>query len=848
MLTFAIIFNKSKYLFNLSYMKRKLFKGIVVATAVVAAGAMVSSCNDYNEDALNAVKTETAGKVLELELQVSELAAKISELQPGKDGYTPYIGENGNWWINGVDTGKPAIGKDGHTPYIGENGNWWIAGEDTGIPAIGQDGLDGHSPKMDEDGFWLVWDDETQQWKNTGINGKGQKGEKGADGHSPYINTENGNWMVWNDELGCYEDSGQPARGLTGFSAYEIAVKNGFVGTEAEWLESLKGADGADGADAPVITSIVMTDDGTQFLFYFDDGSHKAVDVKGMWKCDSTACKNAVNVCKEVTKAFGLGDGILSDAQLVELGSRISKALSDIKDALNYINALKARVTGISVDGVRNNVFGMIKTPFGGQTNMLYGYYGMIDPAYEFDFPSTNPLVYADASVLLDDTNVDNFHPESTGKGNIFMKDLGEVYYTINPAEVDFTGIDVNLATSIGNGCGVSLTAANTSVNELSMGWTRGAIAPAGFYLSAATVDDFSNVEKIDINAEDYIKIAKDLKNNRSQTVADIVNAVKNSLAALHTKAYAIQVTSSDTISTVDGNSHVVKSPLDIQVALVKPVGYEIAAKLPTSLPGHTRIINFVNKTIKKVIEKVADNGNVNRAKELLEEFQSKLKYVEFGRVGDDEELVRITVKDAHGDVIGTAIITGAEFRDLFRALNEDIADFNDMLDTANDMADFGLELINKLQGGNLVDNVEKTVDDAINKVWEKLDKAYGAFEYRFELALFTSTANGIQPMRTSITSAVEVGSSFTCYMTNMNAELLVPAYKKHLVVTDAIGADDKKAAIDAVNASINKVYSGDTKTVKVSGLKSGVTYEFSYSGLDYAGKQQTRIFYVKCK
>lgn len=32
-----------------------------------------------------------------------------------------------------------------------------------------------------------------------------------------------------------------------GKSAYEIAVENGFVGTEAEWLESLKGADGKDG-------------------------------------------------------------------------------------------------------------------------------------------------------------------------------------------------------------------------------------------------------------------------------------------------------------------------------------------------------------------------------------------------------------------------------------------------------------------------------------------------------------------------------------------------------------------------------------------------------------------------
>ena len=39
------------------------------------------------------------------------------------------------------------------------------------------------------------------------------------------------------------------SNGTQGDSAYEIAVKNGFEGTEAEWLESLKGSDGKDGAD-----------------------------------------------------------------------------------------------------------------------------------------------------------------------------------------------------------------------------------------------------------------------------------------------------------------------------------------------------------------------------------------------------------------------------------------------------------------------------------------------------------------------------------------------------------------------------------------------------------------------
>jgi len=41
-----------------------------------------------------------------------------------------------------------------------------------------------------------------------------------------------------------YRWSGSAAAGGGGLSAYEVAVENGFVGTEAEWLESLIGPAG----------------------------------------------------------------------------------------------------------------------------------------------------------------------------------------------------------------------------------------------------------------------------------------------------------------------------------------------------------------------------------------------------------------------------------------------------------------------------------------------------------------------------------------------------------------------------------------------------------------------------
>ena len=79
----------------------------------------------------------------------------------GKDGITPTIGKNGNWYLGSTDTGKPsrgaggtpgatgapgkdgapgADGKDGITPAIGENGNWYLGSSDTDKPSRGADG------------------------------------------------------------------------------------------------------------------------------------------------------------------------------------------------------------------------------------------------------------------------------------------------------------------------------------------------------------------------------------------------------------------------------------------------------------------------------------------------------------------------------------------------------------------------------------------------------------------------------------------------------------------------------------------------------------------------------------
>lgn len=67
------------------------------------------------------------------------LKGVIDRNRDGKDGVTPRIDpETKHWLIGFEDTGIVAEGKDGLTPYIGENGNWFIGDVDTGKPSRGK--------------------------------------------------------------------------------------------------------------------------------------------------------------------------------------------------------------------------------------------------------------------------------------------------------------------------------------------------------------------------------------------------------------------------------------------------------------------------------------------------------------------------------------------------------------------------------------------------------------------------------------------------------------------------------------------------------------------------------------
>ena len=170
-----------------------------------------------------------------------------AEGAPGEDGKAPEIGENGNWWIGDTDTGVKAEGMDGKTPTIGENGNWWIDGEDTGVSAKGTPGEDGKTPEIGENGNWWI------DGEDTGVKAEGTPGE---DGKTPFIG-ENGNWWIGDEDTGVSasggQGGGQGAPGEDGKTPFIGENGNWWIGDEDTGVKA-EGSSGENGK-TPVIGS-----------------------------------------------------------------------------------------------------------------------------------------------------------------------------------------------------------------------------------------------------------------------------------------------------------------------------------------------------------------------------------------------------------------------------------------------------------------------------------------------------------------------------------------------------------------------------------------------------------------
>lgn len=237
--------------------------------------------------------------------------------------------------------------------YVRVDGNALVFDSATGPQ--GEDGLSAYEVALDNGfvGTEAAWLASLQG--EQGI--QGIPGNDGADG-------EDGAQGIQGDPGIDGTDGSDGADGDDGLSAYQVAVANGFVGTEAEWLDSLigpqgdPGADGMDGATGPIgpagdpasnIVTSVNTKIGDVVLAsddLSDSGqAHKFVTSGDIAKLANTSGVNTGDQTLPVKATGAEVDTGTDDAKFVT-----SKAMEDS----SYIKAAyaDAKVADVITDGV----------------------------------------------------------------------------------------------------------------------------------------------------------------------------------------------------------------------------------------------------------------------------------------------------------------------------------------------------------------------------------------------------------------------------------------------------------------------------------------------------------------
>lgn len=142
-----------------------------------------------------------------------------------------YIGENGNWWVDGEDTERPAVATDGAVATIAgrvdvysddeaESGQRSLQsypstqGVDVGDCWVVANGEDGDDQDVSGHLFLYVGGDNDnweRNWEDLG-EFKGEKGDPGDNGHSQYL------YLAWAADVQFNDGSPQTFRSVTGFT------------------------------------------------------------------------------------------------------------------------------------------------------------------------------------------------------------------------------------------------------------------------------------------------------------------------------------------------------------------------------------------------------------------------------------------------------------------------------------------------------------------------------------------------------------------------------------------------------------------------------------------------------
>jgi len=221
---------------------KTIFIGLFVLVLAIAVGiTTLVGCDTTNQSDLEeAQKQQQRLSAYEELLSLAEDSGYTGTLEElieackGDSAYdvavaNGYTGTESEWLAT-------LVGATGTSPSIGTNGHWFVGEVDTGVNAQGEKGEKGVGISAFEktdtvgnvDYYTVTYTDGTTT-TFTITNGKdGANGKDGSDGKNGQDGKDG-------------QDGEYAAQGL---SAYEIAVEQGFDGTEEAWLASLQGKNG----------------------------------------------------------------------------------------------------------------------------------------------------------------------------------------------------------------------------------------------------------------------------------------------------------------------------------------------------------------------------------------------------------------------------------------------------------------------------------------------------------------------------------------------------------------------------------------------------------------------------
>lgn len=596
----------------------------------------------------------------------------------------------------------------------------------------------------------------------------------------------------------------------------------------------------------------------------------------------AAATATLVNHTSQITDLLDTDKLLKQDIKDLQTAvEEIRDALTDLEKRMNIVeNRLNKRISSVVVNGAYSPVVGYFNLPTGMRSNILAAYYNVISsPANELKFPTVRTANYVDPSAAFTDAEAAflGFAETSYGAKNDILVgtegNAGTLYLTINPNDVDTTGIKLALKNSLGEESAVVLGPLVKSEKKLNFGYTRA--ANNGFYEVAATLDP-ANIEKaqIRVEVEDLKNVLSDFKSigngvNLSNAIGTLYNAV-NDIA----DAYAVEATYVDSLG-----EHQVYSDYALAAVAVKPLSYNSLADLNVeSFPGVGRVSSLINKVFDRI-------GTISIPDLGLDNLSGKLDSISFaGVIGDSIRFnvaftenitknipfhqvieVPVPLKDVNlsipvpgqtvttTDVLGNPIsidIPGTTIThtipasslmsgtptvtidttftisidiDINRTIaipsEEVLGNLGGTLDNVDDLLKDVNAMLKDFTGK--IEDVENKVNDALvkveNKLNEYLDKInnklcslLNSINSKLQPTMLVSTTDGFAQLSSIKAAPSQINATSAVLVpTSYTGEVLAPAMKKYVAVTAAF--DSHGNSVESVARAAN---TGDLNTV----------------------------------